>query len=238
MRTALDILIVEDDRDIGELVSQALAREGMRPHWVTDAQGMDDALKRLAPDLILLDLMLPGEDGLSVCRRLRAHSRIPIIMVTARGDDMDRILGLELGADDYLAKPFNSRELVARIRAVARRAVVSADMPTPGERLRFDRFLFDLDARSLLDDAGASIELSAGDFDLLRAFVRHPLRVLSRDQLMELARSRSWDAFDRAIDVAVVRLRRKLERDPAHPELIKTVRNGGYLFAVNVERAS
>ncbi|MDP3294351.1 MAG: response regulator [Nevskia sp.] len=235
MKSELDILIVEDDRDIGELVSAALGREGMRPHWVADGRAMDEALRRLAPDLILLDLMLPGEDGLSICRRLRAHSRVPIIMLTAKGEDIDRILGLELGADDYLPKPFNPRELVARIRAVARRSIAAAADAAPGERLRFDRFTLEVDARRLLD-GGQLIELSAGDFELLRAFLRHPLRVLSRDQLMESARSRSWDAFDRSIDVAVVRLRRKLERDPLHPELIKTVRNGGYLFAVPVER--
>ena len=238
MKSELDILVVEDDRELGELVSALLKREGMQPHWVADGRAMDEALKRLRPDLILLDLMLPGENGLSICRRLRAQGQVPIIMLTAKGDDIDRILGLELGADDYLPKPFNPRELVARIRAVARRSVVDATEAAArpsSERLRFDRFLFDLDARRLLDGSEA-IELSAGDFELLRAFVRHPLRVLSRDQLMESARSRSWDAYDRSIDVAVVRLRRKLERDPLKPELIKTVRNGGYLFAVPVER--
>lgn len=235
MGTELTILIVEDDQEIGELVCAALSRAGMRPHWVTDGRALDDALRRVAPDLILLDLMLPGEDGWSICRRLRARSRVPIIMLTARGDDFDRILGLELGADDYLPKPFNSRELVARIRAVARRTVVASEFVMPGERLRFDRFVFDLDSRQLTM-GGQTIELSSGDYELLRAFVRHPLRVLSRDQLMELARSRSWDAYDRSIDVAVVRLRRKLERDPLHPELIKTVRNGGYLFTADVER--
>ena len=237
MRGEPDILLVEDDGEIGELLCAMLEREGMRAHWARDGQAMDRLLDRMTPDLLLLDLMLPGEDGLSICRRLGTRSRrLPIIMLTAKGEDIDRIVGLEMGADDYLPKPFNPRELVARVRAVLRRggATAAGGASKGHERLRFDRFVFDLDGRSLHDDEQA-IELSAGDFELLKAFVRHPMRVLSRDQLMEWTRARNRDAFDRSIDVAVVRLRRKLERDPMQPRLIKTVRNGGYLFAAEVE---
>jgi two-component system OmpR family response regulator len=238
MTAPTNILIVEDDREIGALLCERLQREGYAARWVRSGAEMDTALAQQRPDLLVLDLMLPGEDGLSICRRLRAAGNLPIVMVTARSDDVDRIIGLELGADDYLAKPFNPRELLARIRAVLRRCAPAAAAAggEPRERLRFAGCEFDLSARRLTRD-GADIELSAGDYDLLCAFVRHPQRVLSRDQLMDLTKGRSWEAFDRSIDVALLRLRRKIEADPAHPALIKTVRNGGYLFAATVERA-
>lgn len=233
------VLIVEDDREIGPLVRDLLVREGYETRWVRSAPQMDQALIDQGADLVVLDVMLPGEDGLSICRRLRAASNVAILMLTAKADDLDRIIGLEMGADDYLPKPFNPRELLARIRAVLRRtapAAAAARSGASGEILRFAGFSFDLAARRLSRDGGGEIELSAGDYDLLAALVRHPQRVLSRDQLMDLTKGRSWEAFDRSIDVALSRLRRKIEDDPAHPAIIKTVRNGGYLLAVPVER--
>jgi two-component system OmpR family response regulator len=236
------ILIVEDDREIGPLVSSLLTREGYAVRWARSGAEMDEALAQESAALVVLDLMLPGEDGLSICRRLRATGNVPILMLTAKGDDLDRIIGLELGADDYMAKPFNPRELLARIRAVLRRTAPAATASSvvqgaPRECLRFADYHFDLSSRQLKRADGTEIELSAGDFDLLSVFVHHPQRVLSRDQLMDFTKGRSWEAFDRAIDVALSRLRRKIELDPAHPSIIKTVRNGGYLLAVPVTRA-
>jgi two-component system OmpR family response regulator len=182
-------------------------------------------------DLILLDLMLPGEDGLSLCRALRAESHIPIIMLTAKGDEVDRVIGLEMGADDYLAKPFGSRELIARIRAVLRRSQDRGSAATGRQprRYRFDRWQLDTGARELLGDDGVILPLSTAEYDLLIVFVERPQRVLSRDQLLDLARGRA-NALDRSIDTQVSRLRRKLERDPGDPKLIKTVWGGGYMF--------
>lgn len=231
------ILIVEDDREISALVEALLTREGFRAAVAVSGAAMDTILASDAADLILLDLMLPGEDGLSICRRLRAVSNIPIIMVTAKGDDIDRIIGLEVGADDYVAKPFNPRELVAHIRAVLRRAVpvqIAAIAPS-NRRVRFGDYVLDLDAHRLFRGRD-EIELSTGDFDLLSVLVEHPMRVLSRDQLMDFTKGRSWEAFDRSIDVALSRLRRKIEADPLKPVLIKTIRNAGYMLAVTAEK--
>jgi len=241
MNKPLRVVIVEDDREIGALVAGLLSREGFITEWLRSGEDLDHALAREATDLLLLDLMLPGEDGLTLCRRVRAKSQLPIIMVTAKGDDLDRILGLEMGADDYLPKPFNPRELLARVRAVLRRTAPVAQGSVAGqghECLCFAGFRFDLLARRLLGPDGREIELSAGDYDLLAVFTRYPNRVLSRDRLMDLTKGRSWEVFDRSIDVAASRLRRKIEPEPGHPQLIKTVRNGGYLFAVEVERAT
>ena len=186
-------------------------------------------------DLIVLDLMLPGEDGLSICRRLRAATRIPIVMLTAVAEDTDRIIGLEIGADDYLTKPFNPRELLARIRAVLRRA--EAPLPHPeGSTLVFAGWRLDPARRELRDPDGVLVELTAGGFDLLAAFVARPRRVLSRDRLLDLTKGRDAQPFDRSIDVQVSRLRRKIEADPKKPEVIKTVRSGGYIFTLPVER--
>lgn len=230
------LILVEDDSEIGTLIRDLLRRDQFRVDWASNAAALDELLKAGMPDLIVLDLMLPGEDGLSICRRLRAQHAVPILMLTAKGDDIDRIIGLELGADDYLPKPFNPRELLARIRAILRRtAPVAQQLGNAGQdRVRFADFCFDLAARTLHHDDGSEVPLSAGDFDLLSAFVRHPQRVLSRDQLMDLTKGRSWEAFDRSIDVALSRLRRKIESDPMHPHLIKTVRNGGYLLTATV----
>lgn len=231
-----NILIVEDDREVGDLVKGFLSREGFEPRLARSGADMDRALAERAADLIVLDLMLPGEDGLSICRRLRAKSAVPILILTAKGDDIDRIIGLELGADDYMAKPFNPRELVARIRSILRRTLPASSAGTDaGERVKFAAFLLDLGARRLFRD-GAEIQISTGDFDLLSVLVHHPQRLLSRDQLMDMTRGRSWEVFDRSIDVAMSRLRRKIEADAAHPTIIKTVRNAGYMLAVPVEK--
>jgi two-component system OmpR family response regulator len=232
MNAVPHILIVDDHREIRDLVSRALTREGYRVSAAADGRAMRKALADSRIDLVLLDLMLPGEDGLSLCRALRADSNIPVIMLTAKGDEVDRVIGLEMGADDYVAKPFGSRELVARIRAVLRR---SGDAPaaTPGQRpkhYRFDRWVLDTGARELLRDDGVTVPLSTGEYDLLITFVERPQRVLSREQLLDLARGRSAAAFDRSIDTQVSRLRKKLERHPGEPKIIKTVWGGGYMF--------
>jgi two-component system OmpR family response regulator len=196
---------------------------------------MMKTLEGAAIDLVVLDLMLPGEDGLSLCRRLRATSMLPVIMLTAMGDDTDRIVGLEMGADDYMPKPFTPRELLARIKAVLRRVQALPASTTPsGETMCFDGWTLELGPRRLQSPRGADIELSTGEYELLLAFVTHPRRVLSRDQLLDLARGRSAAPFDRSIDIQVMRLRRKIEDDPKEPRLIKTVRGGGYIFAAEV----
>jgi two-component system OmpR family response regulator len=185
---------------------------------------------------VILDLMLPGEDGLSLCRWLRHDSQLPIIMLTAMGEETDRIIGLEMGADDYLAKPFNPRELLARIKAVLRRTGrPQASEGAAARILTFEGWRLDLSRRQLNEPGGALIELSAGEFDLLVALAEHPQRVLTRDQLIDLARGRAATPFDRSVDVQVSRLRRKMEHDPKNPTLIKTVRSGGYIFSAVVE---
>lgn len=239
MQTAAHILIVDDHREIRELVSRVLAKEGFRISTAADGRAMRKTLVDSRIDLILLDLMLPGEDGLSLCRGLRAESNIPIIMLTAKGDEVDRVIGLEMGADDYLPKPFGSRELVARIRAVLRRGrrdPAESDAVRRPSRYRFDRWALDIGARELIRDDGVTIALSTGEYDLLVALVEHPQRVLSRDKLLDLARGRSAGAFDRSIDTQVSRLRKKIETDPADPKIIKTVWGGGYTLASPVSR--
>jgi two-component system OmpR family response regulator len=225
------IVIVEDDPEIRSLLQTRLAREGFR---ITEADG-GAALDRFLsyygePDLIILDLMLPGEDGLSICRRLRAKSRTPVIMLTARGEDVDKIVGLEVGADDYLPKPFNPRELVARIRAVLRRM---EPLPEPDrKRLSMGPFLIDMEARVVTGESGAVIDLTGAEFDLLVCFLTRPNRVLSRDQLMDWTRGRQADALDRTIDVQISRLRKKM--DCGSEPIIKTIRNAGYMLALSV----
>jgi two-component system OmpR family response regulator len=183
-------------------------------------------------DLVLLDLMLPGEDGLSLCRWLRGQGNVPIIMLTAKGEEVDRVIGLEMGADDYLPKPFGSRELVARIRAVLRRSRAGEATPERKPRLyRFGRWALNVEARELLRADGVVVPLSTGEYDLLLALVERPQRVLSRDQLLDLARGRAAQALDRSIDTQVSRLRKKLEEDPGEPRIIQTVWGGGYIFA-------
>src|SRR5262245_52746266 len=224
------ILVVEDDRDIRSLLADFLKREGFTVEVAEDGAAADRVLARIAPDLIVLDLMLPGEDGLSICRRLRVRTSTPILMLTAKNDDIDRIVGLELGADDYLGKPFNPRELLARIRAILRR--VEAAVTRAGERRRrsFGRFVIELDARSVERADGTSVALTSAEFDLLACFVERPRRVLTRDQLLDWTRGRSAEPFDRTIDVTVSRLRKKIEAAVPGLNPITTVRNNGYLF--------
>jgi len=237
MQGAPHILIVDDHREIRELVARVLSKEGFRVSAAADGRAMHKALADGRIDLILLDLMLPGEDGLSLCRSLRAQSDIPIIMLTAKGDEVDRVIGLEMGADDYLPKPFGSRELIARIKAVLRRSgherAEAAHAAKP-KFYRFDRWTLDAGARALLRDDGVTISLSTGEFDLLLALVERPQRVLSRDQLLDLARGRSAGAFDRSIDTQISRLRKKIEADPSNPAIIKTVWGGGYTLTPSV----
>lgn len=239
METSPHILIVDDHREIRELVGRALTKEGFRVTAVGDGKAMRQAMADSRIDLILLDLMLPGEDGLSLCRWVRADSNVPIIMLTAKGEEVDRVIGLEMGADDYLPKPFGSRELIARIHAVLRRtshAPAASDPPPESHSYSFDRWVLNTESRELLRDDSVAVPLSTGEYELLLALVERPQRVLSRDQLLDLARGRAASVFDRSIDTQVSRLRKKLERDPADPHIIKTIWGGGYMFAANVTR--
>jgi two-component system OmpR family response regulator len=224
------VLIVDDDAAIRDGFVEVFQRAGFAASAAKDVAAMERALAATGADLIVLDLMMPGEDGLSACKRLSGKGRPPIIMLSALGDDADRIVGLEIGADDYLAKPCNPRELVARARAVLRRGR-DADGSPAAEAVRFAGFRLDIARRELIDPDGIVIPLSAGEFRLLRAFVEHPQRVLSREQLLDFAFDNDSEVFDRAVDVQVSRLRRKLER-PGAAEIIRTVRGEGYLFAV------
>jgi two-component system OmpR family response regulator len=233
--SASHILVVDDDREIRTLLARFLVKHGLRVSTAKDGPEMMKFIEGAAVDLVVLDLMLPGEDGLSLCRRLRATSTLPVIMLTAMGDDTDRIVGLEMGADDYLPKPFSPRELLARIKAVLRRVQTLPNVASPsGEILRFDGWTLELGPRRLLSPDGTEVELSTGEYELLLAFVTHPRRVLSRDQLLDLARGRSAAPFDRSIDIQVMRLRRKIEVDPKEPRLVKTVRGGGYVFSAEI----
>ena len=240
MSDAPHLLVVDDTRDVRDALRQYLVKHGYR---VTTAESATAARRELAVgaiDLVILDVMMPGEDGLSLCRELRAKGAVPIIMLTALADETDRIIGLEMGADDYVTKPFAPRELLARIKAVLRRAQSLPHRPgaaAPLGRLRFDRWLFDPAARELLDEAGTVVPLSTGEFLLLRALLQHPGLVLSRDQLLDLTRGRDAAPFDRSIDNQISRLRKKLERDPKNPTLIKTHWGGGYSFAGRVSGA-
>ena len=227
------LIVVEDDGEIRALVADYLRKQGFKVDMADGGAALDRHLAVSdAPDLIVLDVMLPGEDGLSICRRLRAASRVPILMLTAKGEDIDRIIGLEMGADDYLPKPFNPRELVARIRAILRR---NEPRPVEAKKLRVGPLTVDLDRRAITAQAGTAIELTSAEFDLLECFVTRPGRVLSRDQLMDWTRGRRADALDRTIDVQLSRLRRKIES--GDEVLIKTIRNAGYILAVDVEEA-
>jgi two-component system, OmpR family, response regulator len=233
------ILIVDDHRELRELVSRALTKEGFRVSTAPDGRAMRKVMADGRIDLVLLDLMLPGEDGLSLCRALRAETNVPIIILTAKGEEIDRVIGLEMGADDYLAKPFGSRELIARIKAVLRRSqdtLASGHSDPASKRYHFDRWSLDTQARALLRDDGVTVPLSTGEYDLLMAFVERPQRVLNRDQLLDLARGRSAAGLDRSIDTQVSRLRKKIEVDPGDPQVIKTVWGGGYIFTAAVSR--
>ena len=226
------ILVVDDDPGLRELLQEYLGTQGYHVEVVADGQAMESYLQQHEVNLVILDLMLPGEDGLSLARKLRARGNLPIIMLSARGEDVDRIIGLEVGADDYLAKPFNPRELLARIRAVLRRheeAQPKVEPAEPDGKLRFGPFLLDVNSRNLSKN-GEEIALTAAEFNLLRIFVEHPNRVLNRDMLMDSMKGYERSPFDRSIDVRVTRLRRKIETDPTAPEYVRTVWGEGYLF--------
>jgi two-component system OmpR family response regulator len=237
MQRAPHLLVVDDDVEIRNLLSTLLTRRGYRVTTACDEPEMRRVLASSRIDLIILDLMLPGKDGLTICRELRSAKSIPIVMLTARGEATDRVVGLELGADDYLPKPFEVRELEARIKAVLRRSLSTGNQSRDGAVVfKFKGWKLDARQRQLLSPEGAVVDLTTGEFDLLLVFVERPQRVLNRDQLLDLARGRDATSFDRSIDVQVSRLRRKIESDPKDPQLIKTVRSGGYLFTPTVER--
>jgi two-component system, OmpR family, response regulator len=230
------ILVVDDDREIRDLLGRFLGKHGYRVTAVADGKEMRRALADWKIDLVVLDLMLPGEDGLSLCRDLRTASRIPIIMLTMVGEETDRIIGLEMGADDYLPKPFSPRELLARMKAVLRRAQCAPAVAVDGKAnvLHFAGWKLDIGRRRLESPKGLLVDLGAGEFDLLVALAEHPQRVLNRDQLLDLAHGRAEMPFDRSVDMQISRLRRKIEVDHTRPELIKTVRGGGYMFTAVV----
>lgn len=231
------ILVVDDDAEIRSLLHEYLQKQGYRVTALADGRGLRAAVETSHPDVIILDVMLPGEDGLTLCRELRARSTVPIIMLTARGDETDRIVGLELGADDYVAKPFSPRELLARIKSVLRRSRSLPDNLQTEESgiFRFAGWVLDCATRNLTSPAGVVVALSGTDFRLLKIFVDHPNRVLTRDQLIDLMLSRDAGPYDRAIDVQVSRLRQRLGEDAKDPAIIKTMRGQGYVFAAHVE---
>jgi len=227
------VLVVDDDPRLRELLVRYLGEQGLEVRAVHDGPGMDRQLARERYDLVVLDLMLPGEDGLAICRRLRASAGAPaILMLTAKGEEVERIVGLEMGADDYLPKPFNPRELVARIHAVMRRRQPGGPpgAPAPGTELhRFGAFEFNLSTR-MLSKGGKPVALTTGEYSVLKVLVQHPRTPLSRDKLMELARGREYEVFDRSIDVQISRLRKIVEADPSQPRHIQTVWGFGYVF--------
>jgi two-component system OmpR family response regulator len=234
------ILITDDDRQIRTSLARFMDGNGFRATVAADGVAMFQAMESSRFDLVILDIMMPGEDGLSLCRRLRGTTKIPVVLLTALSAATDRVVGLELGADDYICKPFNPRELVARIRAVLRR---SGNAPAQEARERAATYEFEgwrLDAirRTLHNPEGILVDLTAGEFDLLLAFAEHPQHVLTRDQLLDMTRGREAAVYDRSIDVQISRLRRKIEADPQAPVFIKTVRSGGYVFCAGVLTAS
>jgi two-component system OmpR family response regulator len=230
------ILLVEDDAEISRMLTEALSANGFVVEAVTSSRDMDSVLERDHIDLVVLDVMLPGEDGFSICRRLRAASGIPIIMLTALGEPVDRIVGLEIGADDYVIKPFNSRELIARIRALLRRSRGSGSMAGSSMRpLKFAGWRIDPVERQLYSSEGVRVSTTSAEFDLLLAFCRNPGRILTREQLLELTHGGVAGPVERSIDVHISRIRQKIEPDPRDPTLIKTVRLGGYIFTPAVE---
>jgi len=233
------LLIVEDDPEISRLVADFMRREGFEVACAADGKEMDAVLQRLRPDILILDLMLPGEDGLSICRRMRAADSIPILMLTAKSDEVDRVVGLEMGADDYLVKPFGPRELLARVRAILRRSNGTQAAPAL-RRYAFDRFIVDLDSRNveLTDVDSSPPQLTSAEFDLLGCFVLRPRRELTRDQILDWTRGRSAEPFDRTVDMLISRLRKKLDAASPESNLITTVRNGGYLFTATVKQVS
>ena len=234
-KTAPHILLVEDDPEISRSLSHSLAECGFTISCAASAAAMDPVLESTKVDLVLLDVMLPGEDGLSICRRIRTTSAIPIIMLTALSEEMERVVGLEVGADDYVGKPFSTRELIARIRALLRRSGGDQRFSLASSQvLVFDGWEIDPATRQVRNPRGVHVQLTSAEFDLLLAFCRNPHRVLSREQLLELTHGGLAGPIERSVDVHVSRIRQKIERDPHDPALIKTVRLGGYIFTGKV----
>ncbi len=231
------ILIVDDDELLRTLIRETLSLDGLQVLEAEDGESIDPILAKHPVDLIVLDISLPGADGFDVMRRLREQNQIPVVMLTAKSDVVDRVVGLELGADDYICKPVEMRELIARIRSVLRRQRSSGAAPgsetNTGTRI-FNDFVLDIGRRQLRAVDGDEVRLTSGEFDLLHVFADHPNRTLNRDELLELTRSRDWNPFDRSIDVLIGRLRKKIEPDPQNPQIIKTVRGVGYIFATEV----
>jgi two-component system phosphate regulon response regulator OmpR len=240
MPATAQVMIVDDDPEVRTMLSEYLTSHGFDVTQAESGLAMRAALERAVPDVVLLDVNMPGEDGLTLARYLRGRYELGIIMVTGAGDVVDRVVGLEVGADDYVTKPFDPRELRARLRSVLRRvqgrseAEPAQTSPTPaassGRRAAVGECLLDLDTHQLFGRDGAEVPLTSMEFELLRAFVAHPNQVLSRDRLLTLTRNREWEPFDRSIDIRIARLRRKIEPDPDNPRLIKTVRSAGYMY--------
>jgi len=229
------VVVVDDEADLREMIAAYLGKHGFVVTGVGDARELYALLNDTLPDLLILDVNLPGDDGFAIARRLRAHSDVPIIMLTGAGDTVDRVVGLELGADDYVTKPFDLRELRARIQSVLRRTNHPSDS-RPGSSakgVRFGQLVLDLEGHRLLQPDGTELPITAMEFDLLAAFARNPNRVLSRDRLLDLAHNRDSEPFDRSIDIRIARIRRKVERDPEKPQVIKTMRGAGYMFVLS-----
>ena len=235
------LLLVDDEPSLREPLAEYLTRQGFVVRQAEDAAKARSALLEDTPDLVLLDIMMPGEDGLSLCRHLAETKHLPVIMLTARGEAMDRIVGLEIGADDYVSKPFDPRELLARIRSVLRRTAQAPaeegagnpETAQPGRRVRMGRCVLDLAAHRLIDEHGNDVPITPLEFDLLKAFAEHPNEALSRDRILNLSQQRDWDPFDRSVDLRVMRVRKKIEPDPQRPQFIRTVRNAGYVFVAD-----
>lgn len=228
------ILVCDDEADLREMLQEYLQKRGFEVRMAGDAESLRSEIERHVPDLIILDINMPGEDGLSALRRLRSESEVPVVMLTAAGETIDKIVGLEMGADDYLGKPVDLRELEARVKAVLRRHPATtgpiADRESNGQSIEFGTFRLDLDAAKLTDASGEEVPLTAMEFRLLKLFAENRSRVLNRDQILEQAHDRAWDPYDRSIDIRISRLRRKIETNPQKPTIIRTVRGIGYVF--------
>jgi two-component system phosphate regulon response regulator OmpR len=229
--TSAHVVVVDDDEDVRSTVAEYLRRNGLAVSEADGGAALREIMGQRPIDLAVLDINMPGDDGLTLAREIRASGDAGIIMLTAKSDDIDRIVGLEIGADDYVTKPFNPRELLARVKAVLRRATRGGESPaTMGREVQMGKCRLNLDTRKLYEADGSEVPLTAMEFDLLKCFAEHPRRVLTRDQLLDLAHSKEMEAFDRSIDTRITRIRKKVEKDPAKPECLKTVRGAGYVF--------